>query len=191
MAEPHHRPERHGAHRAPPQGIDRRSVLVSLVVAPFMLAAAAADPAPMAGLRRWGNGQFRRFGFLVYEATLWASDTPPAPPLALRLDYKLSVAARDIVSASVTEMRRLGGDDARLPDWAERMTRLFPDVRAGDHLIGIHRPGGAFFSHNGRDLGGIADPQFARRFFAIWLDPRTSAPDLRTALLRRPGGGAP
>jgi hypothetical protein len=36
--------------------------------------------------------------------------------------------------------------------------------------------------------GEIAEPEFARLFFAIWLDPRTSAPDLRAALLRRPTG---
>jgi hypothetical protein len=27
------------------------------------------------------------------------------------------------------------------------------------------------------------DPEFARAFFAIWLDPRTKAPSLRVALL--------
>ena len=41
-----------------------------------------------------------------------------------------------------------------------------------------------------RSLGELlfSDPAFARAFFAIWLDSKTSAPDLRTALLKRPAG---
>ena len=42
------------------------------------------------------------------------------------------------------------------------------------------------FLFNGSLRVEIADPEFARRFFAIWLDPQTSAPALRAALLRRP-----
>ena len=37
-----------------------------------------------------------------------------------------------------------------------------------------------------RFLGEIADPEFGRAFFAIWLDPRTSAPQLRANLLSTP-----
>jgi hypothetical protein len=51
-------------------------------------------------------------------------------------------------------------------------------------LLGIHRPGvGAQFYQGGRALGRIDDPEFARRFFAVWLGPSTSAPALRDALL--------
>ena len=149
---------------------------------------AFASTDPLAGLSRWGSGEFRRFGFLVYEATLWAGDDPQRPPLALRLDYKRSIAGSAIVDASVTEMRQLGASEADLRRWAQEMTRLFPDVRDGDQLTGIHLADSAVFLFNGSPRGEIADPEFARRFFAIWLDPRTSAPTLRAALLRRPSG---
>jgi len=43
-----------------------------------------------------------------------------------------------------------------------------------------------FYSATGY-LGAIEDPEFARVFFAIWLDPRTQTPDLRAALLGRNG----
>jgi hypothetical protein len=68
------------------------------------------------------------------------------------------------------------------------MAKLFPGVRPGDHIVGIYRAGGAAFQFNGQAIGEIADPVFARQFFGIWLDPRTSAPELRAALLKRPGG---
>lgn len=160
----------------------RRRLLLGLAALPF---AAVANPDPTAGLKRWGNGEFRRFGFLVYEATLWAADDPQRPPLALRLDYKRTIAGAAIAEASVKEMRALGGDDAMLKRWGEQMTRLFPDVRTGDYIIGQYRPEGASFYFNGRLLGSVDDAGFARAFFGIWLDARTSAPELRAALLRR------
>ena len=143
---------------------------------------------PIPGLRRWGRGEFRRFGFLVYEASLWAGDDPQRPPLALRLDYKRRISGSAIAEASVKEMRRFGSEETVLAAWHERMARIFPDVQDGDHILGVYTPDGARFSHNGRDLGGIDDARFARDFFGIWLDPRTSAPELRAALLTPPEG---
>jgi hypothetical protein len=66
------------------------------------------------------------------------------------------------------------------------MAKIFPDVRPGDHILGVHLPEGARFFYNDQLVGSIEEPAFARAFFAIWLDPKTSAPDLRTALLKRP-----
>jgi hypothetical protein len=168
--------------------VGRRQLVLALAGAP-LLAFASNDPT--AGLQRWGSGQFRRFGFLVYEATLWAAADPLRPPLALRLDYKRTIAGSAIAEASVKEMARFAGKLAAEPGalqrWGEQMSRLFPDVREGDHILGVYLPDRAGFLFNGRPLGEIVDAEFARRFFAIWLDPQTSAPDLRAALLQRPG----
>lgn len=149
--------------------------------------ASAAPENPLAGLRRWGSGELRRFGFLIHEATLWAGDDPARPPLALDLVYHRSVSGQTIVEASIDEMRGLVvGQEARLKHWREAMKPIFPDVRAGDRLIGLYRSDGARFYRNGHRIGGIDDPAFAAAFFGIWLDVRTSAPELRAALLRLP-----
>jgi hypothetical protein len=167
----------------------RRDFLAALAAWPLLGWANAGPQDPTAGMRRWGSGEFRRFGFLVYDATLWsASDDPQRPPLALKLTYRRQLDGKKIAAASVKEMRGLGMDESRLQRWGERMAELFPDVRAGDHILGLHRPDGASFYLNGRLLGSIDEPEFAAAFFAIWLDPRTSAPELRSALLRPPGG---
>ena len=162
----------------------RRQVLLTLFGLPLL---AFAGDDPNAVWQRWGSGQYRRFGFLIYEATLWAGADPLRPPLALRLDYKRAIAGSAIAEASVGEMARLGADEATLQRWGGQFAQFFPDVRDGDHILGVHRPDRAVFSFNGRPLGEIVDAEFARRFFAIWLDPRTSAPELRAALLRRSG----
>lgn len=156
-----------------------------------LLPAAMANPrldSLTSGLPRLGSGEFRRWGFLVYEATLWAKiDDLQNPPLALALTYKRNLDGAKIADASVTEIRNLNiASEAQLKVWGERMTQIFPDVKAEDCIVGLHLPGGAKFFYNDRFIGSIDDPAFARAFFAIWLDARTSAPGLRALLLKRP-----
>lgn len=170
--------------------VDRRAALKRLLGALGLLACPLATWAasPAAGFQRWGSGEYRRFGFLVYEASLWAAADPQQPPLALRLDYRRRIAGRAIAEASVNEMRPFVRDEARLAQWGERMAQLFPDVQDGDHLLGVWAADGARFYQGERLIGEVRDADFARAFFAIWLDPRTSAPALRAQLLTRPGG---
>ena len=64
------------------------------------------------------------------------------------------------------------------------MTPLFLDVKNGDRLTGIQRPGAAArFFFNGQFRGEVADAEFTRPFFGIWLSQRTSEPRLREQLL--------
>lgn len=164
----------------------RRRLLLTLALAPVAALASAGDPgpSPYAGLKRWGSGDFSRFGLTIYRATLWAGDDAQRPPLVLQLDYRRAISGTKIAAASVAEIRRLAlADAATLQRWGEQLAALIPDVASGDAISGHYLPGGAHFYFNGRPIGAIEDAQFARAFFAIWLDARTSAPELRTALL--------
>lgn len=178
--------------------IARRRLCLSLAAWPLVGAASAAWAAsanpplsgePWARLRRWGSGELRWFGFLVYEATLWAGEgAAPRPPLALQLTYQRDIAGRAIAEASIEQMRRFGPSEAQLTRWREQLLGLFPDVKAGDRILGQQLPHQARFFHNERPVGVIDGSDFAAAFFAIWLDARTSEPALRSALLARPGG---
>lgn len=134
-----------------------------------------------------GQGEMRWFGLRLYEASLWA----PAGrwqadlPYALELRYARDIASGRLVQASIEEMQRLGSaDEARLARWKLELERVFPDVRSGDVIHGLHLPQrGAEFYHQGKLTGRIDDVDFARAFFAIWLDPRTREPALRARLL--------
>lgn len=161
----------------------------------LMLLAAPAQALPEAARgegdwQRWGSGEMSWLGFKLYRATLWVAGTapaPPGPPLALVLEYRRAIPGERIVQASAEEMRRLGAGEADLARWTAAMRALFPDVAPGDTITGLHLPdGGARFYFRERHLGDIADAEFARRFFAIWLDPRTRAPAVRNALLQGP-----
>jgi len=140
--------------------------------------------------KQWGSGEMTWFGFSLYRATLWvAGDSPDQSPSALQLDYRRDIPRERLVQTSLDEMRRLGADEAQLSRWEADLRRVFPDVKEGDSIVGVHRPGrGASFFHQGRETGEVVDAEFARRFFAIWLDPASRSPALRSALLKRPQG---
>ena len=108
-----------------------------------------------------------------------------AHPFALELAYLRSFRAADIAKRSLQEMRRAGTfDAAQAQRWQSALQRVLPDVKPGDRLVGINRPGqGLAFVLNGKPQGEIADPQLAALFFAIWLGDKTSEPAMRQALL--------
>ena len=140
-----------------------------------------------AELREAGTGRLRFLGFRVYDARLWITGQrfDSTQPFALGMKYAMEFSAEQIAKQSIEEIKRVTtGADASHDDWNERMKRVFPNVKAGDELVGANIPGvGARFFYNGRLVGEIADPAFAHAFFSIWLDPRTREPALRAALL--------
>lgn len=145
--------------------------------------------AESANLRVLGHGKMRWFGLHLYDATLWVQGREWQWDQTFLLDirYARSFAGSRIADASVDEISRLGfRDERKLAAWRELMRRAFPDVRSGDHITGVYRPGaGVEFFHQGRSTGLINDLEFARAFFSIWLDPATREPKLRAALLGR------
>ena len=162
------------------------------LLALFAVSAPAAElPAAACKLmqtcRLIGEGRLHWWGFHVYDAALWSSSGrwQAQAPYALDIRYARRLTGTQLAETSVDELRRLGiGDDAALERWGAAMRKLFPDVAPGSRLIGVHVPQrGALFYSATAYLGAIEEPEFARGFFAIWLDPRTPTPDLRSALL--------
>jgi hypothetical protein len=169
-----------------------RMAAVLVLSATLFVPAAQAQPA-VPGLPdaiAAGEARFTFLGLRVYHARLWVApgfrqSTLGSVPLALELAYERSFRAADIARRSLQEMERAGPLDPALAQrWEARLRELLPDVKPGDRLLGVHEPGrGAAFFHDGRLLGRVDDDAFSRRFFAIWLGPATSAPDLRASLL--------
>lgn len=157
----------------------------------FLLAGGAhARLPPPPDAQAWqlqGSGEMRWFGFAIYGAKLWRSGETwrSDAPYALELSYRRNISAEQLVETSIEEIARLGEkDEQRLRQWRVALAQVFPAVRESDTIVGVHEPGrGARFFHNGRQTGRIDDAALASAFFAIWLDPRTKAPDLRARLL--------
>lgn len=169
-------------------------VLALLSAASFVAATPAAAPPEVQAFlpqaRLQGSGRLRWFGLHVYDARLWVGTrfdpTRHAElPLALEIEYARDLAGARIAERSLDEMRRFGEPSPeQAAGWLASLRRILPDVRAGERLTGIQQPGsGAAFFLDGRPLGEIRDPAFARRFFAIWLAPETASPGLRRELI--------
>lgn len=174
------------------RAFSRRSLATCLLLAAAWSAGAAQaagwrDDLSQAHLQ--GSAGLRWFGLKIYDAALWSGATPfdPVQPFALELTYRRSISRARIVQTSMDEIRRLFGDrysEEQLQRWEADMTRAFVDVNEGDQLTGVHLPGiGCRFYSRTRLLAEVRDAEFARAFFAIWLDPRTRDTQLRNRLL--------
>ena len=182
-------------------GSRRRLVLAAtLVIAGSwcMSSALANIPAPgnqaaplvsglVPGARVVGGGRLTWLGFHAYDAVLYAGNArfDDNAPFALELTYARKFKGAAIAERSVVEIRKLGlADERELAEWQGLLAGVFPDVVSGDRLTGVSQADGTLrFFHNDRALGTLSDERLRRAFFSIWLDPRTSAPDLRRKLL--------
>ena len=182
--------------------VNRRGILMAAMLAGAGMhglsraQAAPAVPAEVAAAlpaaRLQGSGRLRFLGMAIYDARLWAgaAAVPPvgdwnALPFAIELVYARTLWGSMIAERSLTEMGRQGDIAPEVAErWLAAMKALFPDVKEGDRVTGVHTPGqGGRFFLNGKAHGATMDEAFARVFFGIWLSPKTSEPALRSALL--------
>ena len=131
-----------------------------------------------------GSGKLTWWGLHVYDAALYRAGSFSSPEFALDLKYYKSFSGASIANRSADEMKKIGVSDMQAALWGKQLAALLPDVDSGQALTAIYTPKqGTVFYHDGRQIGQIAGAEFPKAFFGIWLDPKTSAPKLRTELL--------
>lgn len=140
--------------------------------------------------RKLGQARLVVLGFNIYDAKLWVKEGFSAPnypnsSFALELRYLRNFSGISIADRSLKEMRNIGSvSDSKAQDWLDLMRKIFPDIKKGDQLIGIHRAdGSASFLLNGKQIGEVRDTEFNRLFFGIWLSSKTSEPKMRRELI--------
>lgn len=149
--------------------------------------------------RLQGEGVFRWLGLRIYDAQLWAAHEGQPTSFStdneawqhqrfvLALRYARDISCEQFVQATLDEMQRADLFATTTPQyerWQQAMRQTWQDVKEGDQLCALHLPGqGCRFYDQHRPLGDIADPDFARAFFAIWLHPSTREQRLRRHLL--------
>jgi hypothetical protein len=166
-------------------------VLVLLPLQAFAFDAAELVRQTIPQARVQGEGELRMYGFHIYDAKLFVGPTGLSSkeltvrPFALDIEYARAFKGVSIAKRGRQEMDNLKlASKAQTAKWQQQLEQIFPDVQPGDHVIGVFVPErGTTFYAGDKVIGSIPGDDFARVFFSIWLDPRTSAPGLRNQLL--------
>jgi hypothetical protein len=166
-------------------------LLLSLLIGLSPMGWANSPPAGKSPVYRYletatlqGQGRLTFWGFDVYDARYYVADPKGQNGFALEIQYIRSFKGNDLAKRTIDEMSRQGVSEKQRALWLQSLEKIFPDIASGDTLIGLHLPDkGTMFLHNGKVIGDVPGDAFAKAFFGIWLDERTSAPKLRTALI--------
>lgn len=156
-------------------------ILISLI---FIACNANAQ---IAGQKLVGEGELYYFLLHIYDAKLYSTDGTFSfeKPFSLKLEYKRKLYGEKIADRSNLEIRKLGfKDEIKLAAWHGQMKEIFPDVDNDISITGVYTPNNqTVFYKNDEKIGTIKDPEFGKWFFGIWLNEKTSEPDLRKSLL--------
>jgi hypothetical protein len=139
--------------------------------------------------KKVGEGNYRKLGFRIYHASLWAPDGVwnPAKPYALKLQYARSLSRETLVDSVMGDIRDQGvADDGTLARWADILSASLPDVEEDDTMTGLAIPGKkSLLFYNGKKIASIDDQAFSDAFFNIWLGNNANE-SLRKELFGQP-----
>lgn len=141
-------------------------------------------------LRLMGQGTLRWFGLRVYDGQLWSNTDPQSfnykrDTAWLELKYARNFEGKKIAERSIDEIEEIGaGTEAKRQEWLKKLSEIFPDVKEGHTLSAFFQPGkGIQFFKNGQPHAKLEDLELSEAFMGIWLDPKTSAPEMRKQLI--------
>jgi hypothetical protein len=168
---------------------------ISIVLFSFMVFLAAlvfavsalANNSLVPNAKLVGEARYKYLLWSVFDAKLFAPNGQlmSGAPFALQLTYLRDFSDRDLAKQSVEEMRKQGfKNEVKLAAWYREMERIFPSVKKGTTITGVHAPGvGAHFYFDRQFIGTVKDQEFSSRFFSIWLGPQANDQIFRRKLL--------
>lgn len=163
----------------------------ALALSTPVAAGASALPSSVASsagsaLTEVGNMKYRKMGFNIYRASLWAPEGSfdRAKPYALQVKYMRELSKETIVQAVVDDVRAQNTVDAQtMEEWEKMLAATLPAVAEGDELVGLCEPGKpSKLFLNGKQIASIEDQRLSDSFFNIWLG-KTADPTLRAQLI--------
>ena len=131
-----------------------------------------------------GSGKLTFFGFHIYDAALYRGAKNSSADFALDLRYQKSLSGTSIAHRTVDEMRKIGVPETQANAWGKELASFLPNVEPGQNLTAVYNvKQGTTFMHDGKKIAQVQGSDFAKAFFGIWLDQKTSVPKLREQLL--------
>ena len=105
----------------------------------------------------------------------------------MELAFLRGVSGAEVAKAIAEGFDRNSGDRApALRERVEQFRKLIPDVKKGDRLAFVYRPGQPLeVQANGKKTGEVPGKDFADTLFLVWLGARPADKDLKAGLLAR------
>ena len=141
-------------------------------------------PGNISAAKLQGSGRLTWWGLHIYDASFYRLGSLSSSEFALNMRYQKSFTGLSIANRSIEEMKHTGVPDAQAALWGRELIGFLPNIESGQTLTAIYSPKqGTTFYHDGKKIAQIPGSEFSKAFFGIWLDPKTSAPKLRSELL--------
>ena len=173
-----------------------RNLVLMLALSVFTCTVQAAD---WLSWRKVGDATLTWGPFTVYTSQLLTPDgsyTGLDGDNALINTYARAIDGDDLVEATRDQWQAQGilQQEPRSEAWLRMLQGIWPDVAPGSQLAFVVSGGEGQFWYRASaaqtaftPLGPRQSAAFSTRFLAIWLDPRTTYPELRQQLI----GGTP
>lgn len=152
----------------------------------------AEDPISFPDLITVGHGELTWFGLSIYRASLWTvngkfENLQNSIPVAMTISYQKNISSDSLVDRTLEEWERLGIYETEQRNyWSQQLRKIWPDVSPGDSITTlVTSDKSTRFYYNDTLLTVLQDPTLGTALLSIWLDPRTSEPDLRAKLIGR------
>ncbi|HDY7259923.1 TPA: hypothetical protein RRE56_005344 [Klebsiella pneumoniae] len=161
--------------------------------------APAAHAADWLTWRRVGEATLTWGPFTVYRSQLRTPNgryDGPQQDRALIITYQRDIDREALVEATRDQWQAQGilQQEPRSEAWLRMLQGIWPDVAPGSQLAFVDSGSEGQFWYRASaaqtaftPLGPRQSAAFSTRFLAIWLDPRTTYPELRQQLI----GGTP
>lgn len=188
-----------GAHAVIPSGDGEAKMRFALLLLWLTTLAPAAHAADWLTWRRVGEATLTWGPFTVYHSQLRTPNgryDGPQQDRALIITYQRDIDREALVEATRDQWQAQGilQQEPRSEAWLRMLQGIWPDVAPGSQLAFVDSGSEGQFWYRASaaqtaftPLGPRQSAAFSTRFLAIWLDPRTTYPELRQQLI----GGTP
>jgi hypothetical protein len=159
----------------------RKSMLITLMLVAMLkpCPASANIQTELETFKPVSNASFYWFAFKVYDAELltpggvkWSASAP----YALRLQYSRDFSEESLIDRSISELTDgKVATPSQAEGWRDEMATVLTSVKKGDVITAINYPGEkSVFYHNNKLTGTVADAEFTKAYFQIWLGDNSS-----------------
>ena len=141
---------------------------------------------PLTDFKKVGEAKLEILFWDIYQSelyTLSGSYKKDVFPQALKIHYLRNIKAKDLLERTEEEWQKLGVNKDTSAPWIIELAAMWPNIKKGDELlVVVNKPGSSDFYFNQQAIGAIQSEEFGINFLRIWLDEKSSYPDLQKKL---------